>query len=75
MINRMKRAKYVQLAFTALAGTIFFLALLIVPEFRTRVFTDRPLLLLCAVMWALMAATVIFILMDIECLIQWEKEH
>ncbi|MCR5488038.1 MAG: hypothetical protein K6F35_11045 [Lachnospiraceae bacterium] len=75
MIKKWKLAKFIQLAFTALAGTVFFLALIVVPEFRTRIFTDRPLLFLCAVMWALMVVTVIFILVDLDCMIRWEKEH
>ncbi len=75
MIDRFKRTKYVQLALTALAGTAFFIVLIVVPGFRTRVFTDMPLLFLCAIMWALMVMTTIFILIDLERLIHWETEH
>ncbi len=73
-MKKAKREKYVQLAITAAAGIAFFLVLLLAPDLRDRLFLDRSLLSLCAIMWAFMIITIIFILVDLERLIRWEAK-
>lgn len=70
-----KKAKFIQLGVTAAAALIFLITLCVDPVLRNRVYTDRPLTMLCVIMWVLLLATLGFYISDIRRMLKLEVDN
>ena len=62
--KRLKILKYIQLAFAVLFFAVYFLLLFLTPSLRTNIFTNKSLLMICALLWIFMLYTFLMLLFD-----------
>ena len=62
--KRFKILKYIQLAFAVLFFAVYFLLLFLTPSLRTNIFTNKSLLMICALLWIFMLYTFLMLLFD-----------
>lgn len=74
-MNKFKKMKFMQLGVVIVAAVAYLAILCANPVLRSRVFTDKPLLMLCTMMWALLIVTLVFYLMDIHEMLKLEMDN
>ena len=74
-MKHFKYVKFFQLALSILFDIVFFVVLLAYPELKYTVFTNRPLTILCIFIWVLCIGTFLFLLYDIQKILEIEITH